>query len=122
MNNNNIKTRILEGINYAKEKLGFTLVHSAWGDKDKRCACALGCVLIHNDRHLDSDLVEDNEQEAARTLGVSHVWVESFVSGFDDGDKSSLDTYDPTAYELGKELRAELAPVENDEYLSSLNK
>ena len=122
MNNNNIKTRILEGINYAKEKLGFTLVHSSWGDKNNSCACALGCVLVHNDRHLDSDLVEDNEHEAAKTLGVSSVWVESFVSGFDAGDKTDLAVYDDGAYELGKELRAELSPIENDDYLKSLQK
>lgn len=121
MDKNQIKSRILEGINYAKEKLGFTLVHSSWGDKNKRCACALGCVLVHNDRHLDNDLVEDNEQEVARTLGVSTVWVESFVVGFDDDSISHLDVYDQKAFELGKELREELNPIENDQFVKSLS-
>jgi hypothetical protein len=113
MNNNDIKSRIVSGINYAKEKLGFTLVHSAWGSKQEKCACALGCVLIANDRHLEDVCVEDNESEAASVLGVSTVWVESFINGFDDGEEHEVNTLDVKARELGIELRKELSPKEH---------
>jgi hypothetical protein len=108
-----LREKIVNGINYAKEKLGFTLVYEDWGSKQGRCACALGCMLLANDSSLTND-PEDNAVEAAQLLGVSEEWVNSFISGFDNGDPILEDV---DAYNLGKQLCHELKPIRSDDFL-----
>lgn len=111
MDNNDIKKKIVDGINYAREKLNFKLIKEDWGSKEGAVACALGCTLLANDRHLWQDN-ERNECEAMKLLGVSEVWVSSFIAGFDTDDREENTLTEP--YELGKELSEKYQPVASE--------
>src|SRR5512142_1746799 len=99
-----IKNKIVAGIKYATEKVGFKLIQGDWGNKEARCACALGCVLIANDHGICDDS-DQNEFEAAHVLDVSQEWVQNFISGFDNELEANVT--DEKAFELGKEIRSE---------------
>lgn len=112
-NTNSLKEKIVSGIKYAKEKLGFTLVEEDWGSKEAKCACALGCVLLANDHGIASDDADQNETEAAHVLGVSTEWVGEFIRGFDNDSPGE----DEAAWELGKEIRKEFNPINHTDYM-----
>lgn len=102
-----IKNKIVDGIKYATEKVGFKLIQGEWGSKNAQCACALGCALIAND-HGISDDSDQNAFEAAQVLEVSQDWVYNFISGFDNENDS--DITEPEAFNLGKEIREQFKP------------
>jgi len=101
---NPIKDKIVNGIKVATEQMNYTLVAEEWGSKDAKCACALGCMLVANNLHLETATVEDNEVLAADILGVDTMWIEDFITGFDDGHAIRPIAYQD-AYDLGAELR-----------------
>jgi hypothetical protein len=112
---NKLKEKIVSGIKYAKEKLGFTLVEEDWGSKEAKCACALGCVLLANDHGIASDDAEQNEVEAAHVLGVSSEWIGEFIRGFDNESPENEEA--EAVWELGKEIRNEFKPVNSTDYM-----
>lgn len=108
-----IKQQILDSINNATNKLGWSLITEEWGNETLKCACALGCVLINeNPSELDifSSETEENVAETAKILGVTELWVKSFIQGFDDGPVVE-DFGCPDAYRMGKEIRDETISV-----------
>ena len=112
----NIKNKIVEGIQAAKEQ-GITLVTEDWGSKKTKCACALGCVLLANNHGLSDD-AEQNATEAAELLGVSESWIDNFIRGFDN---DSPDEDEPSeAYEIGQELLKSFKPTNHTDYVESL--
>jgi hypothetical protein len=113
----NIKNKIVEGIQTAKEQLGITLITEEWGSKQTKCACALGCVLLANNHGLSDD-AEQNATEAAEILGVSESWIDNFIRGF-DGDSPDEDEPEE-AFEIGEEIRKQLNPVNHTDYVESL--
>ena len=54
MNNQDIKQRILTSIEKAREE-GYTLIQGDWGDERMKCACAIGCVYVAANQHIDSN-------------------------------------------------------------------
>jgi hypothetical protein len=104
-----IKNKIVDGIKYATEKVGFKLIEGEWGSKEEMCGCALSCMLIANDHGIAMDDAEQNEVEAAHVLGVSTEWVENFISGFDNDIDTNIT--DEEAFKLGHELRDQFKPV-----------
>ena len=113
----NIKQKILDGIQFAKNQLGITLVTEEWGSKETKCACALGCVLLANDVGLTDD-AEQNAQGAAEALGVDESWIDNFIRGF-DGDSPDEDE-DEEAWELGQAIRQTANPVNHTDYINRL--
>lgn len=108
MSQDPLKNKIVAGIEKAKEK-GFTLVSEGWGNTEHPCACALGCLIVANDKTIDAD-ESVNTEVAASLLSVSEGWVNSFTSGFDGHSPDDFDFVDK-AYALGTELRKEYEPV-----------
>ncbi len=111
-----IKKQIVKGIEEARQA-GITLVCNDWGDKQNKCACALGCLLLEKDILVSGDS-DQNKERAAHLLGVSQEWVESFYYGFDNlnvGGAGVVEAY-PDAYHLGKQLREESGPVTDFDY------
>lgn len=115
---NDIKQTIIDSINWTRENLGFTLIKEDWGSANRKCTCAMGCVLLKND---PKDLVRiederDNAIMAAEILGVEEDWINSFIEGFDtSGDVHS--TKVPEAWELGAEVARDTNPPTLEEVL-----
>ena len=110
-----IKDKIVEAIKVATDKLGVKLVAEEWGtaSNDKfSCACALGCMILANDRNLSEEDTDHNERVAAEILGVDNRWVTGFIYGFDG---SALDEGDQEAFQIGKEIRNEFNLEAKDE-------
>src|ERR1700722_8615979 len=87
---NNIEEHILSAILFAKER-GVQICSDDWGSLADECLCPLGCVIYINGKKV-SDNAEDNTKLAAKILGVSEDWTNSFISGFDliDGQYALL--------------------------------
>jgi len=116
-----IKEKLVESISKGKQD-GWTLIHGDWGNKEQKCACALGCLLVTNDHGICDD-PEQNAVEAAHVLGVSETWINSFISGFDGTDHdSSPDEVVDEAVEIGKQIRSELNPMSDVDFSDSLEK
>lgn len=120
--------KIAEGIEYAKNELGFRLISEDWGSKQYKCACALGCLLVKNNIPLDE---ENNETAARDLLEVDDGWVSAFISGFDDTpwdlnitlttvEKELMSQDDikelEAAYASGVELRKRFSPMKYDKF------
>lgn len=74
-----IKETIVKGIEIATKEKGYSLVRGAWGTNPHKCACALGCLLIANDK--DPAVAPFNQLK--EILDVSPEWLNEFVQGFD---------------------------------------
>lgn len=102
-----IKETILNNIKTAREN-GITLITEDWGRSDKKCACALGCILINNN-HVLSD--EDSEHYNAIVqdyLNVWETWVDQFIRGYDGETPTDVDI---DAYRLGQDICALTNPI-----------
>jgi hypothetical protein len=73
-------------------------------DRNKRCACPLGAVLIAQDPR---GWKGGKDMDAAAVLGVSDRWVASFLAGFDGG--SPLDPEDEKSDDERADLSAAFA-------------
>lgn len=114
----NIKQTIIDSIKWTTENLGFTLIKEDWGTANRKCTCAMGCVLLKND---PKDLViiedeKDNTVKAAEILGVDEDWINSFIEGFDTSG-SVHEAKVPEAWELGAEVAKETNPPTMEEAL-----
>ncbi len=113
MNLEQIKSKIVDGIQIAQRNLGLTLVSEDWGDvSSNKCSCALGCTLLANGTPLAD--AGSNITAASKLLGVDETWTTSFISGFDNSPPD--DNYDRLAYDMGEALRIELKPIRFDFY------
>ena len=123
--------KIAEGIEYAKKELGFRLVSEDWGNKQYKCACALGCLLVKNNVPLDE---ESNETEAQKLLEVNQGWISAFIAGFDDTpwdlgvtlttvEKETMSKEEikelEEAYHSGVELRQRFSPMKYDQFFDA---
>lgn len=109
MNNEEIKQKILDSIEYATNTLGFTLVQGNWGSSENKCACALGCVILKNGLEiLGEGLEEDNAIVAAELLGKPKCWIDDFINGFDSDE---IGTYHE-GWKIGNEIKNITEPVE----------
>lgn len=117
MSNEDIKKRILKEIKYATETLGYTLVTESWGNAEKKCACAMGCLLVANE--VPIGYVSENILHAAQLLEVDMAWIDSFTNGFDHDHSNPID--DISAFDLGVEISESLKPVSNDDFMDKLN-
>lgn len=100
-----IKNKIIADIKFAQDILGITLISDEWGNKNTKCACALGCVLLVNHDAVYDD-PEENGQAIASILDVSEDWVNNFLNGF-DGKAIHISTRFQEAWKLGLEIRNE---------------
>lgn len=111
-NKKNIKQTILDSIKYVKDELGFTLISEDWGSVERKCACALGCVLV-KDSPKDKNRLDSSAgcaASAALLLNVEEKWVDAFIEGF-DGNGTSKESSVPDAWELGFEIAKETTPI-----------
>jgi|SRR5579885_381843 len=97
-----IKDTILKNIEIATKEKGYTLTKGVWGSNPHKCACALGCVLIANDK--DPAITPFKQLE--EILGVSPEWSNEFVKGFDGLTMTNITIED--ARSLGEEIAKEL--------------
>jgi hypothetical protein len=122
--------KIEEGIVFAKEK-GYFLVSENWGDDKRKCACALGCLLVKNNITLDE---EYNDTNAMNLLDVNDRWLTAFISGFDNTPWNLDISLTSSEKELvteeqrqnlkevnaaGQALRAKFEPLQYDEYMDA---
>lgn len=112
--NNNVKEKILASIEKAQQ-MGYTLVCDDWGDDNRKCACALGCLLVVNGENPN----DGTSEIAADLLEVSYDWASSFIDGFDDNG-TVAGASDHIAWKLGSELRKELKPVPMDQFINNM--
>lgn len=110
---NNIKQKILDSISYARNELKYTLISDDWGSVERKCACALGCVLVKDSPEDDSHLGSTSLACAstALLLGVDEKWIDSFIEGF-DGNGTSKDSAVAAAWDMGREIALETKPIE----------
>jgi hypothetical protein len=113
MNNQDIKQRILTSIEKAREE-GYTLIQGDWGDERMKCACAIGCVYVAANQHIDS-----NYEDAADLLGVDEGWISSFTNGFDMIGEAAA-ARDPQAWNLGDELRILTKPIDYEAFVDKM--
>lgn len=119
MNLEQIKSKIVDGIQTAQKNLGLTLVSEDWGDgPGSKCSCALGCTLVANGLPLSD--AGSNITAVSELLGVDEKWTTSFISGFDNSPPD--EGWDKPAYNLGTALRTELKPIRFDLYFRELKK
>lgn len=111
MNNKERKAKILSAIEGARNQ-GFTLVYGEWGNVDMQCACALGCVLLSENKEPDLDEVA----QASRALSVSDAWVNSFIEGF-DGIGTMSGAVEPEAWKMGHDIRNQTEPEDFTDFL-----
>jgi hypothetical protein len=107
-----IKEKIISSINYVREQLGFTLCSEDWGMAHLKCTCAMGCVILQKNPN-DQTAIENwqgNAAKVAEMLGVSELWVDQFIDGF-DSNGSAKEAKIPLAWELGAEVAKETKPV-----------
>jgi len=102
MNNEEIKTKIIEAINIATKDKGYTLVKHHWGSNEDKRTCALGCVLVANDKELTSFFIQ-----IMKIFGVSSIWVNEFISGYDNCSSMILDQ---AARDLGAAIAKQFDP------------
>lgn len=122
--------KIEEGIVFAKEK-GYFLVSENWGDDKRKCACALGCLLVKNNVRLDE---EYNDTNAMNLLDVNDRWLSAFIAGFDNtpwdlnisltpSEKENInDTerqYLKEVNAAGEALRMKFEPLQYDEFVDA---
>lgn len=107
-----IKKKILDSIKFTREELGFTLVSEEWGSANRKCACALGCVLLKDDPK-DTVRIEANKEryiKAAEILEVSEQWLDAFIEGFDNSG-SAVDSALPEAWDVGFAVAKASKPI-----------
>jgi hypothetical protein len=107
-----LKKKILDSIAYAREELDFTLISEDWGQAERKCTCAIGCVLL-KDKPEDVVRIEANKERyvaAAEILGVDEVLIDTFIEGF-DGNGTSEQSANAEAWELGFEIAKEAKPI-----------
>lgn len=112
-----IKEKIMKSITFAQKELGFTLCKEDWGMAHLKCTCAMGCVLLQQ-KPKEQTCIEDfqgNPAKVAEILGVSEMWVDEFIEGF-DGNGSAKEAKIPQAWELGAEIAKETNPTFFSEY------
>lgn len=115
----NIKQTIIDSIKWTTENLGFTLIKEDWGTANRKCTCAMGCVLLKNDPKdlvIIEDEKKDNTVKAAEILGVDEDWINSFIEGFDTSG-SVHEAKVPEAWELGAEVSKETSPITHGDWL-----
>ena len=105
------KQQIIDSIDYVTSQLGWHLVSEDWVNVKHKCACAIGCVLVKN-HSQDIDIVNmDNPSvEAAKLLGVTTAWINSFTDGF-DGNGSAAMALIPEAWLMGFDISRETKPI-----------
>jgi hypothetical protein len=105
-----LKETIVKAVKVAQEK-GYTLVSGAYLDTidGNNCACALGCVLIANDRKM-----YDYFPQLKELLGVEYDWVNAFIHAFDNNSTSV--PFPEEAKVLAEELVKELKPIRHREW------
>lgn len=111
--NKQIKKKILDSISKAESK-GYTLITDDWGSGKEKCACPISCVLVANDQPISIQL-----DDAARILGVSQNWIQSFADGF-DGNGNAKMAHEPDAWSLGEEIRKETKPIPYSTFIDEL--
>jgi hypothetical protein len=107
-----LKKMILDSIAYSRKELGFTLISEDWGAAERKCTCAIGCVLL-KDKPEDTVRIEANKERyvaAAEILGVNEVWIDTFIEGF-DGNGTADQSANAEAWELGFEIAKETKPI-----------
>lgn len=108
----NLKKKILDSISFARKELGFTLISEDWGASERKCTCAIGCVLL-KDKPEDTVRIEANKERyvaAAEILEVDEEWIDAFIEGFDANGTSESST-NPEAWELGFTVAQEAKPI-----------
>lgn len=113
MNNQQIKKKILSDIETAKKK-GYTIVSGSWGNDAQKCACALSCIYV-----ADGVEIIPDPDEAADILEVDRYWTRSFIDGF-DGLGAAEGATVPSAWGLGREIRAATNPIDYEKWRSIL--
>ena len=115
MNNQQIKTKILEDVSFSKGA-GYTLIYGDWGDQNMRCACPLGCVNL-----AFGTRPEDEEMGGVMSvLGVDDKWVGSFIDGYDNNGEAK-GALVPDAWKMGAEIRKEFHPIEMGDFINQMD-
>jgi hypothetical protein len=105
-----IKKKILDAIAQVRVK-GYTLVCEDWGDPLHECACPMAAVIHTNQPDKFMASPTENVVTAAKILGVSEDWVDSFIEGYDGyGDPNVAKV--PEACKMGQEIRKETKPID----------
>ena len=116
-----IKQQILNSIQWVRENLNYTLVAEDWGNADKKCACAMGCLLLKSnpDDVARLGIGKPNYIEAANLLEVEERWVDSFTEGFDSTGLPQ-ESKVPEAWKLGNEIALETKPINYHEFANQI--
>ena len=115
-----IKQLILDSIKWTVNTLGWTLISDDWGNANDKCTCAMGCVLL-KDNPQDVVIIEEERENASKVaelLGVSELWVDSFINGF-DGNRTFESSKLPEAWAMGAELAKETKPITHFNFLEA---
>lgn len=121
-NQNDLKIKILDSIRWVRENLNYTLVSEDWGNKEKQCACAMGCVLIQDDpEDLLQLKVGSKAHQAAKIIGVEEKWIDSFTEGFDDTGRA-FESKVPEAWEIGMSIAQETKPIRYSDFANEVIK
>jgi hypothetical protein len=114
-----LEAKIMESIDFAKKKLGYTLVFEDWGNSKHKCACPMACVLL-KENMANIGVIEEGEgaDEVASVLGVSKAWVNSFIHGYDNTKDRSGEEFIESARELGSKIFSRCNPIDYYKFIS----